>query len=127
MNDCNLDYKCSKTFKISFFYSIFALFCFSGQKFLRNVSEDFLTLFRLVARGHVPYYRMSSVLPGHMKFSKEDMSTFSYRPLIVKKIHDGTNFLMNYLDLPEIPAPNCFLLIAKLILDFQLPGKYLFS
>jgi len=79
-------------------------------------------ILRLVTRGHVPYYKMSSVLPGHMKFSKEDMSTFSYRPLNVKKIHEGTNFLMNYLDLPEIPSPDYYLLIAKLILDFQLPA-----
>ena len=99
-----------------------------NERFLTSslMSVNFLLL-RLIRRGHIPYHRMSQVLPNHMKFSKEDISTFSYRPLNVKKIHEGTNFLLNYLDLPNIPAPDFFLLIAKLILDFQLPGMcYLF-
>ena len=102
-------------------YSLFYLLL--DDSFFQIISLSF----RLIGRGHIPYHRMSKVLPSHMKFSKEDMSTFSYRPLNVKKIHDGTNFLINYLDLPKVPVPDFFLLVAKLILDFQLPGMYSFS
>ena len=87
----------------------------------------FLLLFRLIAKGHIPYYKLSKVLPSHMKFSKEDLGTFPYRSLTVNKIHEGTKFLINYLDLPIVPVPDMFLLIAKLILDFQFPSEYICS
>ncbi|XP_065052707.1 TATA box-binding protein-associated factor RNA polymerase I subunit B-like [Rhopilema esculentum] len=79
-------------------------------------------LLRLIARGHIPYNRLSKILPSHMKFSYEDMWTFASRPVKVLKIHQGTNFLMNNLDLPPVPKPDFFVFVARIVLDLQLPA-----
>eukprot|EP00794_Sanderia_malayensis_P003597 gene3597-4104_t len=79
-------------------------------------------LLRLISQGNVPFYKISDVLPGHMKFSKEDTSCFLMTELRLPVIHSDAVAFINFLDLPPIPTPNLHLIIAKLIIDLQLPA-----
>ena len=65
---------------------------------------------------------MSAILPGHMKFASYDSKMFLTHPMRLIDIHNGTVYMINFLDLPPIPEPNMHLIIAKLVMDMQLPG-----